>query len=51
MAIAERFLADRYNRPGHNVVDHLTYALVSTVLMEGISHEAGSLAGHLGWAS
>ncbi len=48
MAIAERFLANRYNRPGHTVVDHHTYALVSDGdLMEGISHEAASLAGHL----
>ncbi len=48
MAIAERFLANRYNRPGHTIVDHHTYALVSDGdLMEGISHEAGSLAGHL----
>jgi transketolase len=48
MAIAERFLAARYNRPGHTVVDHYTYALVSDGdLMEGISHEASSLAGHL----
>ncbi|HXU82230.1 MAG TPA: transketolase [Polyangia bacterium] len=48
MAIAERFLAARYNRPGHTIVDHHTYALVSDGdLMEGISHEAASLAGHL----
>jgi transketolase len=48
MAIAERFLAARFNKPGHNVVDHYTYALVSDGdLMEGISHEASSLAGHL----
>jgi transketolase len=48
MAIAERFLAHRYNRPGHTVVDHHTYALVSDGdMMEGISHEAASLAGHL----
>src|SRR5687767_2505481 len=48
MAIAERFLANRYNRPGHTVVDHYTYALVSDGdLMEGVSHEAASLAGHL----
>ncbi len=49
MAIAERFLAQRYNRPGHAIVDHFTYALVSDGdLMEGISQEAASLAGHLG---
>ncbi|MBP7148640.1 MAG: transketolase [Acidobacteria bacterium] len=48
MAIAERILAGRYNRPGREVVDHVTYALVSDGdLMEGISAEAGSLAGHL----
>jgi transketolase len=48
MAIAERFLAGRYNRPGHTIVDHHTYAIVSDGdLMEGISHEAASLAGHL----
>jgi transketolase len=48
MAIAERFLANRYNRPGHTIVDHHTYALVSDGdLMEGLSHEAASLAGHL----
>lgn len=49
MAMAERFLAGRYNKPGHNVVDHWTWALVSDGdLMEGISAEAASLAGHLG---
>jgi transketolase len=48
MAMAERFLANRYNKPGHTIVDHYTYALVSDGdLMEGISHEAASLAGHL----
>jgi len=48
MAIAERYLAARYNRPGHNVVDHYTYVLASDGdMMEGISHEAASLAGHL----
>lgn len=49
MALAERYLAARYNRPGHDIVDHYTYALASDGdLMEGISHEAASLAGHLG---
>lgn len=49
MAIAEKHLAAKYNREGHNVVDHFTYAIVSDGdLMEGISSEAGSLAGHLG---
>jgi len=48
MAIAERFLASRYNRPGQTVVDHTTYALLGDGdMMEGISHEAASLAGHL----
>ncbi|PSR32011.1 MAG: transketolase [Sulfobacillus benefaciens] len=48
MAIAERFLAARYNRPNFPIVDHYTYALVSDGdLMEGISSEAASLAGHL----
>ncbi len=47
-AIAEAHLAARYNRPGHEVINHYTYALVSDGdLMEGISSEAGSLAGHL----
>ncbi len=49
MAIAERFLAEHFNRPGFEIVDHHIYAIVSDGdLMEGISHEAGSLAGHLG---
>jgi transketolase len=49
MALAERYLAARFNRPGYELVDHHTFALVSDGdLMEGISHEAGSLAGHLG---
>lgn len=48
MAIAERFLAARYNRPGHEVIDHFTYAIVSDGdLMEGVACEAASLAGHL----
>ena len=48
MAMAERFLAYTFNRPGHIIVDHYTYALVSDGdLMEGISAEACSLAGHL----
>lgn len=49
MAIAERFLASHFNRPGHAVVDHHIYGIVSDGdLMEGVSHEAASLAGHLG---
>jgi len=47
MALAERFLAATFNRPGHEIVDHYTYVLVSDGdLMEGISHEAASFAGH-----
>jgi transketolase len=49
MAIAERFLAQLFNRDGYPIVDHYTYGIVSDGdLMEGISHEAASLAGHLG---
>ena len=49
MALAERWLANRYNRPGHDVVGHRTYALCSDGdLMEGISHEAAEIAGHQG---
>jgi transketolase len=48
MALAEAHLAARFNRSGHEVVDHRTYVIVSDGdLMEGISHEAASLAGHL----
>jgi transketolase len=48
MAMAERMLAARFNRPGHTLVDHHTFALVSDGdLMEGLSAEAASLAGHL----
>jgi len=48
MAIAEAWLAARYNRPGHTIIDHYTYAICSDGdVMEGISHEAASLAGHL----
>ena len=47
MALAERWLAERYNRPGHEIVGHHTYALCSDGdLMEGISHEAAEIAGH-----
>jgi len=49
MAITERALAARFNRPGHDVVDHRTYVFTGDgCLMEGISHEACSLAGTLG---
>jgi transketolase len=48
MAIAERILAARFNRPGHEIVDHHTYAICSDGdLMEGVASEAASLAGHL----
>ncbi|MGI0151810.1 MAG: transketolase, partial [Thermoplasmata archaeon] len=47
-ALAERYLASRFNRPGHEIVDHWTYAICSDGdLMEGIASEAASLAGHL----
>jgi transketolase len=49
MAIAERFLATTFNRPGYDVIDHYIYGIVSDGdLMEGVSAEAASLAGHLG---
>ena len=49
MALAERLLASEFNRPGHTIVDHHTYVFVGDgCLMEGISHEACSLAGTLG---
>jgi transketolase len=49
MALAERMLAARFNRPGHEIVDHRTFAIASEGdLEEGISGEASSLAGHLG---
>lgn len=48
MAIAERWLAARFNRPGHDIVDHHTYAIVSDGdLQEGVAAEAASLAGTL----
>ncbi len=47
-AIAEAYLAARYNRPGHEIVNHFTYEIVTDGdLMEGVSSEAASLAGHL----
>ena len=49
MAIAEKWMADRYNRPGFPIFDHRVYAVCGDgCLMEGISGEAASLAGHLG---
>lgn len=48
MAIAEAHLAARFNQPGHKIVDHYTYAIVTDGdLMEGVASEAASLAGHL----
>src|SRR5512143_2907243 len=48
MAIAERFLAARFTRPVHEIVNHYAYAIVSDGdLMEGVASEAASLAGHL----
>jgi transketolase len=48
-ALAERFLAQRFNRPHHGVVDHRVFAVCSDGdLMEGVSQEAASIAGHLG---
>ncbi|MBN0763939.1 transketolase, partial [Pseudomonas aeruginosa] len=49
MAIAERTLAAQFNRPGHEIIDHHTWVFMGDgCLMEGISHEACSLAGTLG---
>src|SRR4029453_222133 len=48
VAIAERFPAEHFNRPGHRIIDHRTWAIVSDGdLMEGVASEACSLAGHL----
>src|ERR687884_624075 len=48
LAIAEAHLAASYNRPGHTIVDHRTFGLVSDGdLMEGVAYEAASIAGHL----
>ncbi|MDD9949909.1 MAG: transketolase [candidate division Zixibacteria bacterium] len=49
MAMAEAHLAARYNRPGHEIVNHYTYVIASDGdMMEGVASEACSLAGHLG---
>ncbi|GJQ58148.1 MAG: transketolase [Candidatus Scalindua sp.] len=49
MAIAERWMANYFNRPGHEIINHNVFALASDgCMMEGISGEAASLAGHLG---
>lgn len=46
-AVAERWLARHFNRPGHQIVDHRTYVLCSDGdMMEGVSHEAAAIAGH-----
>jgi transketolase len=48
MAIAERWLAAHFNQPGHEIVDHRVYAIAGDgCMMEGVSQEAASLAGHL----
>lgn len=48
MAMAAKHMAAKFNQPGHNIIDHTIYAIVSDGdLMEGISQEAASLAGHL----
>ncbi len=52
MALAQAHLAATFNRPGHEVLEHRTYFVVSDGdLMEGLSHEAASIAGHLGLGS
>jgi transketolase len=49
MAIAEKLLAAEFNRPGHEIVDHRTYAFLGDgCMMEGVSHESCALAGTLG---
>ena len=49
MALAEKIMADQFNQPGHDIVDHHTYVFMGDgCLMEGISHEASSIAGTLG---
>ena len=49
MAMAEHFLSAKFNKDAHKIVDHYTYAIVSDGdLMEGISHESASMAGHMG---
>tara|TARA_Y100001956_G_scaffold57616_2_gene56776 strand:+ start:1320 stop:3269 length:1950 start_codon:yes stop_codon:yes gene_type:complete len=49
MALAEKVLGEQFNRPGHDIVDHFTYVFMGDgCMMEGISHEACSLAGTLG---
>ncbi|MDH4120451.1 MAG: transketolase [Deltaproteobacteria bacterium] len=48
-ALAERMMAARFNKPGHEMISHYTYVLAGDGdMQEGISHEAGAMAGHLG---
>jgi transketolase len=49
LALAERMLADRFNKPGHQIVDHYTYTIASDGdMQEGVQSEAASVGGHLG---
>src|SRR3954468_8835298 len=49
LALAERMLAERFNKPGHQIVDHFTYTIASDGdMQEGVQAEAASIAGHLG---
>jgi transketolase len=49
LALAERMLADRFNKPGHQIVDHYTYTIASDGdMQEGVQSEAASIGGHLG---
>jgi transketolase len=49
IALAERMLAARFNKPGHDIIDHHTYVIASDGdMQEGVQHEAAALAGHLG---
>src|SRR5919205_1143346 len=49
LALAERMLAERFNRPGHQIVDHYTYTIASDGdMQEGVQSEAASIGGHLG---
>ena len=48
MALAEKFLATKYNKEGYNIVDHYTFVLCGDGdMQEGVTYEAASLAGHL----
>src|SRR5690349_20299848 len=49
LALAERMLAARFNKPGHDIIDHHTYVIASDGdMQEGVQHESAALAGHLG---